>query len=82
MLMTLYHYYIGLLYWLSQEIFKERGREQWNNAARRRGQRAHMRRQWKYGASAFGNGEWWEQTHGAAEGTAFPMRMAWEPQEP
>ena len=75
MLMTLYHYYIGLLYWLSQEIFEEMGREQWNNAARHRGQRAHTRRQWKYGASAFGNGEWWEQTLGAVEAVNLGIGM-------
>jgi hypothetical protein len=44
MLITLYYYYRGLLYWPRQKKLQEMDWEQWNNAARRRGQRAHTRR--------------------------------------
>jgi hypothetical protein len=43
LLITLYYYYISLLYWTRQKEMEEMDREQWNNAARRRGQRAHKR---------------------------------------
>ena len=43
MLITLYYYYIDLLYWHRQETLKEMDWEQWNNAARCRQQRAHKR---------------------------------------
>jgi len=43
MLMTSHYYYVGILYRLRQEKSKETVREQWNNAARRRRQRADKR---------------------------------------
>ena len=59
MLITLYYHYKGLLYWPRQKELQEMDWEQWNNTARRRGQRAdkrsHATHGWK-GASTFGNG--------------------------
>ena len=65
MLITLYYYYRGLLYWPRKKNLQEMDWEQWNNTARRRGQRAHKRSHathgWK-GTSTFGNGGLWDST--------------------
>jgi len=40
---TIYYYYIATLLWYGQKKWEEMMWEQWNNAARRRGQRAHIK---------------------------------------
>jgi len=59
MLITLYYYYISMLYWPRQKNIQEMDLEQWNNAAHRHGQQAHKRSHATHGrkgASTFGNG--------------------------
>jgi hypothetical protein len=41
---TFYYYYTATLLWYRQEKLEEMMREQWNNAARRHGQRACIKR--------------------------------------
>jgi hypothetical protein len=40
---TFYYYYTTTLSWYGQEKWEEMMREQWNKAARRRGQRARIK---------------------------------------